>query len=277
MAIINERKLSLGFYGVATKGVTVAGMTKAYATIQERDADRDSGMFAFVKDASADESVKSGFAIYYKKGTGWKKVFEEEAMDQDVAELVTIKWDKVVNGPKSSPEQIDAAVKQAHEHANKDTLDKISADGDILQYGGKIIKAQPNKYTKWLQLIRPIATTENLHCKIEVYQDYTFLTMLTSISTETDSSLFKYYDGNKFENIPDNGVPGTSAGRFVIADLEDKIGDEQLYIKWAWYRKNSPSQPVSNGVCVYPAITPTSTESVGLVDVNNTISWNNEP
>lgn len=274
MAIINERKLSLGFYGVATKGVTVAGMTKAYATIKERDADGNSGMFAFVKDASGDKTVKSGFAIYYKKGSGWKKVFEEEAMDQDVAELVTIKWDKVVGGPTSDPKEIDAAVAQAHEHANKDTLDKISAKGDILQYNGKVIKAQPNKYTKWLQLIRPISTTENLHCRIEVYQDYAFRNILSSISTENDSSLFKYYDGNEFTDIPHSGVPDTSAGRFVIADLEDKIGDEPLYIKWAWYRKNTPDEPVSKGVCVYPAITPTSTESVGLVDVNNTISWN---
>lgn len=279
MAIINERKLTLGSYGVSTKGVTVAGTTKAYETIADRDADQNSGMFAFVKNAEADPTVKAGFAIYYKKSSGWKKVFEEEAMDQDISELVTIQWDNVVGRPVSTPAEIDAAVAKAHEHANQDVLDKISVLENYLKYDGQVVKANPSKFTKWLQLIRPISSEVNLHCKVRIYNDHTFTTLLNEISSENDPDLFYFYDGNRFISVSESnngiGIPfNTSAGRFVIVNVEDIINESSLYIQWTWYEASPAANIVAKGVCVYPSITPTSTESVGLVDVNNTISWN---
>lgn len=280
MAIINERKLTLGSYGVSTRGVTVAGSTKAYETIADRDADRDSGMFAFVKNAEADPTVKTGFAIYYKKGSSWKKVFEEEAMDQDISELVTIQWENVVNGPRSLPTEIDAAVAKAHEHVNKEVLDKISVTENYLKYDGQLVKATPSKFTRWLQLIRPISSEANLHCKVRIYSDYSFTTLLNEISTENNPELFCYYDGNRFVPVSEVnqentiGIPFTTAGRFVIVNVENIINESSLYIQWTWYEATPEATVVSKGVCVYPSITPTNTESVGLVDVNDAISWN---
>lgn len=284
MAIINEKKLNLGSYGVSTKGITIAGSTKAYNSIAERDADKNSGMFAFVQDASADPSVKTGFAIYYKKANGWKKVFEEEAMDQDISELVTLQWSSITNGPTASPTDIDAAVLNAHNHLNKDVLDKIGASEDYLTYDGHVAKARPIQYTKWLQLVRPISATTNIHCAISFYKDPNLQQLVTSINTLYNRDKFKYFDGTKFVQLNDEHpvIPIGNVGRFVIVNVESIIKEESLFIQWTWTTAGSANelehtekQVLSSGLCVYPSITPTNAESVGLNAVVDTVVWQN--
>ena len=282
MAIINEKKLNLGSYGVSTKGITVAGSTKAYKTIAERDADKNSSMFAFVQDASADPTVKTGFAIYYKKSNGWKKVFEEEAMDQDISVLVTLQWSNLIGGPTSAPADIDDAVVKAHNHLNKDVLDRIGASEDYLTYDGNAAKAKPIRYTKWLQLVKPISATTNIHCTISFYKDPELQDIVTAIDTLHSKDKFKYFDGTKFVQLNDENpvIPTGNVGRFVIVNVENIIKEESLFIQWKWTTagpanelEHPDKQVLSNGLCVYPSITPTSAESVGLNSVVDTVVW----
>ena len=264
MAIINEKKPNLSSYGVSTSGITVAGSTKSYSTIADRDADMHPGTFAYVRDASADPTVKSGFALYVRKNGGWQKIFEEEAMDQDIAELITINWENVLNKPESSVEAIDDAVAKAHEHDNKEALDKIGAAEDHLTYNGETIKAEPVRYTKWLQLIRPTISAVALDCKIELFDDPNLATLLDTVNSTVDLDRFRYYNGAFFSLVTSDGIPVISSGRFVIVDIQDIIAGKSVFIRWTWY-KHGTEDVVSSGLCVYPSITPTNTESVGLV------------
>ncbi len=65
----------------SSMGITVVGRTKTYNTYQDMLDDKQPGKYAYVIDASADDSVNSGFAYYkYEEGL-WQKLFEEESMD----------------------------------------------------------------------------------------------------------------------------------------------------------------------------------------------------
>lgn len=85
---INGDSLGDSYYGpsssvssAASTGTTVIGRTKTYATYEDLLNDKQPGKFAHVIDASGDPSVESGFAYYtYEEGL-WKKLFEEESMD----------------------------------------------------------------------------------------------------------------------------------------------------------------------------------------------------
>lgn len=78
----------------------------------------------YVKDATADSTVKAGGAFYLWDSTGsiWIKVSEAESLD------VSLSWDGLTGKPNSSPSQIDSAVGQAHTHSNQTQLDKIGQD-----------------------------------------------------------------------------------------------------------------------------------------------------
>lgn len=80
----------------------------------------------FVLDASADPTVDAGSAYYFfEQASGnFYKVSEFESLD------LVINWTDIVGGPTSTPAQIDAAVADAHIHANKTELDKIGEDAD---------------------------------------------------------------------------------------------------------------------------------------------------
>lgn len=101
------------------------GKYKVVADINERDglgdADKSS---VYVKDATADSTVKAGgaFYLYDTATTSWIKVSEAESLD------VSLSWDGLTGKPTSSPSQIDSAVGQAHTHANQTQLDKIGQD-----------------------------------------------------------------------------------------------------------------------------------------------------
>ena len=73
----------------SSTGVTVTGRIKTYATYQDMLDDKQPGKYAYVKDASGDPSVESGFAKYMYEDGIWKKLFEEEAMDLSVGHTHT--------------------------------------------------------------------------------------------------------------------------------------------------------------------------------------------
>lgn len=85
-----------------------------------------------VVDATGDPSVNAGAATYLYElaTTTWIKIAEYESMD------VSFDWANILNGPGSSPAQIDSAVSQAHTHANKGVLDLLDSNEDGLTFGG---------------------------------------------------------------------------------------------------------------------------------------------
>lgn len=89
------------------------------------------GQIVMVTDATGDQTVKSGWAIYRRKaGTqvlntldSWQKIAEAESID------VVLRWDNVVGRPTSTVTDIDDAVAKKHEHANKAVLDELTNSG----------------------------------------------------------------------------------------------------------------------------------------------------
>lgn len=114
-----------------------------YDTIAARDeAGVTESQFAFVVDASGDETVSAGGAsyVYNKTATSWVKTSESESMD------LIFNWDKIVGKPTSTASAIDDAVTKAHTHINKTSLDKIGQDvAGNLTYDGKTIAGS----TQW--------------------------------------------------------------------------------------------------------------------------------
>lgn len=114
-----------------------------YDTIEARDeAGVTESQFAFVVDASGDETVSAGGAsyVYNKTDAVWVKTSESESMD------LIFNWDKIVGKPTSTASAIDDAVTKAHTHINKTSLDKIGQDVDgNLTYDGKTIAGS----TQW--------------------------------------------------------------------------------------------------------------------------------
>ena len=108
-----------------------------YETIQARnDAAITNSQFAYVVDASGDDSVSAGGAsyIYDTASEDWIKTSESESMD------FVFNWDKIIGKPSSTAAAIDDAVSKAHTHVNKTSLDKIGQDVDgNLTYDGKTI------------------------------------------------------------------------------------------------------------------------------------------
>lgn len=110
----------------------VSGQTKTYVVedISARDAltGMKVGDQAWVKDATGDDTVKTGAAKYIYEGqdAGWVKTSEAESMD------MVINWADV-----QGTDDVKAAVAKAHEHANKaDVLDKLSAADGKLKFNG---------------------------------------------------------------------------------------------------------------------------------------------
>lgn len=113
------------------------GKYKVVANISERDGlpegDKSS---VYVKDATADGTVKTGGAFYLYDTTAqaWIKVSEAESLD------VSLSWDSLTGKPTSSPSQIDNAVNNAHTHSNQSELNKIGQDEHgNLTYDGKSV------------------------------------------------------------------------------------------------------------------------------------------
>lgn len=106
----------------------VTGLSQVYvvADIAARDAIASPkiGDQAWVKDATADDTVNRGAAIYLYESeeVGWTKAGEVESLDA----IVT--WSAIQNKPVTD-EQLTDAVDKRHAHTNGSTvLDKLSAD-----------------------------------------------------------------------------------------------------------------------------------------------------
>jgi len=84
----------------------------------------------FVTDATGDATVISGWAIYKWDGAAFLKIAEGESLD------VQLEWGAILNGPSSTPSQIDTAVTQAA-HSNRTSLDKIGEPAGVPSFDGK--------------------------------------------------------------------------------------------------------------------------------------------
>lgn len=105
------------------------------ADIAARDAlVLDRTTLVLVLDATADETVEAGSAMYVwdVATTQYFKVAEYESLD------IELTWDSIAGRPTSTPAAIDDAVMKAHTHSNKASLDKIGEDGNgQMTYNGQ--------------------------------------------------------------------------------------------------------------------------------------------
>ena len=104
---------------------SLTNLLKVVDTLADLDViDTSLHNFVMVLDATADSGVEDGSAMYvYHEATSvWKKVSEVESMD------LVLDWDNIQNGPKSTPGQIDDAVKDTHSHANAEVLNSLGKD-----------------------------------------------------------------------------------------------------------------------------------------------------
>lgn len=97
-------------WAITAQGITVMGKTKSYNTYEEMLRSPDPGLINYVTDASGDPTVNSGFAVYRYANGIFTKVYEGEMMDPDLG--MAIEWSKIINGPTSTPTDIDAAVEK---------------------------------------------------------------------------------------------------------------------------------------------------------------------
>ena len=124
-----------GFVPTSLLNPAVMAVHTEFATTTELLAasvnDIAEGQIVMVTDATGDQTVKSGWAIYRRKtGTealntldSWQKIAEAESID------VVLKWENVIGRPTSTVTDIDDAVAKKHEHANKAVLDELTNSG----------------------------------------------------------------------------------------------------------------------------------------------------
>lgn len=108
------------------------------ADIAERDRLTDKSVSVYVKDATADSTVKRGGAFYLYDTNAWIKISEAESMD------LNLDWASLTGKPTSSVTAIDNAVQKAHSHANSTQLDKIGETDGKLTYNGQLVGATIN-------------------------------------------------------------------------------------------------------------------------------------
>jgi hypothetical protein len=90
--------------------------------------------WVYVVNATGDATVAAGGATYLYNPTtlAWVKAGESESMD------LVLSWANLTGKPTSSVAAIDAAVAASHTHANKATLDLVTASGGNLLYNGAL-------------------------------------------------------------------------------------------------------------------------------------------
>lgn len=121
----------------ALEGILTGAMKKYVVNdISARDSLEgvNVGDLCFVKDASGDPTVESGYALYiYQEDSTWSKISEQEGLD------IVFSWEELEGKPSSSVGDIDDAVSKRHEHTNKEHLDKISdSEGKPTYNGNKL-------------------------------------------------------------------------------------------------------------------------------------------
>lgn len=120
--------------------ISNANKYQVVADITARNALADKTSLVYVKNATGDNTVKSGGATYiYDSATSaWVKTSESESMD------LVFSWANLQDKPSSSVTAIDAAVLNSHTHANKTQLDSINEIGGKLTYNGKYVATTIN-------------------------------------------------------------------------------------------------------------------------------------
>lgn len=111
------------------------------------------GKIVMVVDATADETVDSGWAIYrrtkepeyWELSKGWQKVSEQESVNID------LQWDHVKDHPASVPSAIDEMIRKAHAHSDLEALNKLGLaevdsvfDTEYFSYNGKRVGEEKN-------------------------------------------------------------------------------------------------------------------------------------
>ncbi len=108
--------------------------------------EEDHARLVLVVDATDDEDVESGGALYAWKpdaGTNgeWRLIVAYADLTYDFSEI-DISWSQLVDGPTSTPTEIDEAVNESHEHANFDVLEFLGEDAEEnLTYRGNPVAA----------------------------------------------------------------------------------------------------------------------------------------
>ena len=101
----SDGKIPAGLY--ETGSMNAQYEKAAYADLSSIE-DAKSGDTCFVTDASGDDTVNTGWAIYRYNGSSWVKIQEQEGLD--VVIPTTIDWANVQNKPTSTVTEIDEAV-----------------------------------------------------------------------------------------------------------------------------------------------------------------------
>lgn len=118
---------------------TSAGVIAVVDELSGRDAivEPRIGYFCFVKDASNDPEVASGFALYIYQDAlhGWVRVVDASVLD------IVLSWAKLIDKPQSTVENIDDAVIKKHAHENAALLDNFSEDDSgTLLFKGRLVE-----------------------------------------------------------------------------------------------------------------------------------------
>lgn len=116
------------------------------ANIAARDAmSLTKSTFVYVADATADETVTTGAAMYLYDygGETWHKVTEYESLD------LVLSWENITGKPSSSVADIDDAVAKRHSHANAAVLDLLSAPAGQLLYNGEPVGGVITDGNEW--------------------------------------------------------------------------------------------------------------------------------
>lgn len=112
-----------------------ANQVTIVADINARNSLTNKNGTVYVKNATADSTVKKGGAyyLYDTQASSWIKISEAESMD------VALTWASLAGKPTSTPQAIDLAVTNSHTHANATQLDKIGEIDGKLAYDGKLV------------------------------------------------------------------------------------------------------------------------------------------
>ena len=146
-AAMDKGNTSLGFVVLDQDGyIPMENMNSSLMSIQTEFATIEEmlqGSFVFngalvmVIDASGDENVNSGWAVYRRTHSenywdlneGWIKVTERESLD--------VKWDNLSDMPESDVQLIDEAVRMRHTHVNSEVLNNITGNNENVSYGSE--------------------------------------------------------------------------------------------------------------------------------------------
>ena len=130
----------------AIGGLGMSNSVEFAADIDARDAmTLTNSAFVYVADATGDETVSAGAAMYLYDSTNesWHKVTEYESLDLELS------WDNIDGKPNAPVAEIDDAVAASHIHENMDVLLQLSDVDGKLQYNGEDVGGVITNGNEW--------------------------------------------------------------------------------------------------------------------------------